>query len=147
MDQHAMCSSQARDKGRTPHWTKLRDSCGQGCDNEEQTGEGVDWPQTVRQGMLEACSRLMTSSLTPSVPIPQIHCMQSGASLTPTLHPPKVQELWGDLSPWSENGCSHSQVRRHGEGRTHLGPGRGTVCTASQAVVLSVTRSGVHEGN
>ncbi|XP_006982301.2 perilipin-5 [Peromyscus maniculatus bairdii] len=37
-----------------------------------------------------------------------IHRMQSGVS--PTPHPPKVQELWEDWSPWPENGRSHSQV-------------------------------------
>lgn len=39
-----------------------------------------------------------------------IHCMQSGASPAPAVHPPKEQQLWGGLSLWPENGRSHSQV-------------------------------------
>lgn len=39
-----------------------------------------------------------------------IHRMQTGTSPTPTPYPPKVQELWGDWSPWPENGRRHSQV-------------------------------------
>lgn len=38
-----------------------------------------------------------------------IQHMQSGASPTPTLHPPKVQELCGDWNPCLENGYRHSQ--------------------------------------
>ncbi|XP_035301742.1 perilipin-5 [Cricetulus griseus] len=39
-----------------------------------------------------------------------IHRMQNSASPIPTPYSRKVQDLWGDWSPWPENGRSHSQV-------------------------------------
>lgn len=88
-------------------------------------------------GQLQARMGKLTqaSSLTPSVPIPQIHRMQNSASPIPTPYSRKVQDLWGDWSPWPENGRSHSQVRGHGEGRIHPGQRPWLKCSQSPSWV------------